>query len=128
MYVHLVFLCMGGRTRSICVCVRFLILSWRSSWSISTLLRTCNRTHFRYPLKVTETCWRWLISWSNSSFLEQMAWALKTNVLSVPCFHAFGANDSQCNRYCYGWIFGVQWSQNCHHSSRSRCQERRFFH
>ena len=47
-----------------------------------------------------------------------------------------GANDSVhlvqmisgVIRCRYGWIYGVQWSQNCYHSSRSRCQGRTFFH
>ena len=37
-------------------------------------------------------------SLSNSFFIEQIAWALKTYILSVPCFHAFGASNSQCKQ------------------------------
>ena len=34
--------------------------------------------------------------------MEQMAWALKKNVLSVPRFHVIGANDFQCKQISGG--------------------------
>ena len=117
---------MGGQV-NVCVSRCWFLIDQVVERSISTLLRTCNTTNFGYPLKTTKTCWRWLISWSNSSFVEEMTWALTTNVLSVPHFHVFVANDSQCKEIRYGWIYGVYWSQNCYHSSRQRSQGRRFF-
>ena len=71
---------------------------------------------------------KWLISLSNNFFGEQMTWAVKTNVLNVPRFHAFGTNDVNVIWYRYWWIYAVQWPQGCYHSSRSRCQGRKFFH
>ena len=70
-------------------------------------LRTYKTTHFDHPLMLTKTCLRWLIYLSNRSlrwfiylsnrfFVEETARALKNNFLSVPRFHAFDANDSQC--------------------------------
>ena len=59
-------------------------------------LRTYKTTHFDHPLMLTKTCLRWLIYLFNRFFVEEMARALKNNFLSVPRFHAFDANDSQC--------------------------------
>ena len=74
-------------------CLRWLI--YLSNRSLRWLIYLSNRS-LRWFIYLSNRSLRWFIYLSNRFFVEETARALKNNFLSVPRFHAFDANDSQC--------------------------------